>query len=171
MGINQKDLSEYESMQSMTPEQRKEFVARRVKAILLAYDENLKTIDAMSTKERTEYVHARIERDLAIAEGIDKKQSDYVAYSQTLWREILMLDVVGLLILAWVAVRDFRDIIGLSAVAIVMVVSRVFNYQRNQKAIKILELDRARILRDIDTATLGFLVDTVREDAEKSGKP
>jgi hypothetical protein len=158
-------------MQNMTPEQRESFIQKRVRAILIAYEDNCKTIDAMTIQERDDYVHARVERDLSIAEAIDRKQGDYVAFSQTLWREMLMLDVIGLLILAWLAVRDVRDVIGFSAVAAVMVVSRVVNYNRNRMAAKILELDRARIAREVDTATLDFLIDAVRHEEEAgSGK-
>lgn len=166
-------------MQDMTPEQREEFIKRRVKEILDAYEVMHKTIDAMTFGERDAYVHSRVERDLAVSEAIEYRQAQYVEHqaryiesSKSLWNQILESDIIALMILAWVALHDLPDAIGFLAVVAAMGISRYMNHIRNKRAEQlhkeaelILDLNRAFIVREIDTATLGFLINSVRQDA------
>ncbi len=156
-------------MDEMTTEQREQFIRERVKSILDTREEFCKSMSEMSPSERDDYVHRRVERDLATEQAILQQQSTYVEFRQWTWPLILALDVVALLGLIGLAIRDWQDVIGVVCVAVAMLISRIISRTLTARAEKIRELLSKHANRLGNTAALDYYVDWAQNEAKPDG--
>jgi len=151
-------------MDDMTNGDRASFIDRRIKEIVDAYMSTAINIANMTERQRDDFVHRRVERDLAIGDSINREQASIVSLRTVTSNFIIVLDVIALVGLLGIMLREWRDVLPIAIVAAVFAVSRFTSWWMLKKSNSVLDLMYKQASRSADTATLDFLVDEIHDD-------
>lgn len=148
-------------MESMTPEQREKFIEQRVQDILKAFENFHTDLGQLSLEERDRFIQNRAVRDLAISDALRLRFKRYVAVRDSTWMWITFTDVLVLITLAGLTIRDMKDIVAIVIIAIVFGVSRLINQRLLSQLHELLKLYEAHDYHESDTAALLFLINGI----------
>lgn len=151
-------------MDDMTNGDRESFIDRRIREIVDAYKTTAINIANMTERQRDDFVHRRVERDLAIGDSINREQASIVALRTVTGNFIIVLDVIALAGLFGIMLREWRDVLPIAIVAAVFTVSSFTSWWMLKKSNAVLDMMYSHASRTANTATLDFLVDEIHDD-------
>lgn len=161
-------------MDQMTNGERKAHIEKRVRSTLDNYASLGRTIDAMTPEQRDQYVHRRVEMDLASGVYIDANLKRHLGIRRALLFHVLMLDMVILVFFSLLmffvvthGVLDSRIAIAVTTLLGLLVAVSLYRILRaNQHLERIITMMGNYVDRQHQTATLDFLVDRIQLEVE-----